>query len=178
MVDTSTGASGGVAVYADEIETNLLVGARLSGSNIEFTKVLPTSTSDGRFIFASSDVNTLVKATVSIAGMMDIAPEMLTTIFEQTFDIAASIFDQNATLSRAMLSRNEASLRGVPTFIADNIFLENLYLQTANLKQFVDFSILSPNYVPELDANLYQDTYVAYLGAMEAYRNGAFNHGF
>jgi hypothetical protein len=170
LVDTSTGASGGVAVYADEIETNLLVGARLSGSNIEFTKVSPTSTSDGRFIFASSDVNTLVKTTVSIAGMMDIASDRLTEIFEKTFDVAASVFDQNSTLSRAMLTRNEAALRGVPTFMADNVFLENLYLQTANLKQFVDFSALSPNYVPELDANLYQDTYVAYLNAMEAYR--------
>ncbi len=170
LVNASQGATGGVFAYADEITTNLTVGALFPNSNVEFSNITPFGTSEGSFLAASIGVNTLVKSTASLEGLMDISPALLEAIFSKTFDLSASIFDQNPDLSRAMLNSIETSLRSIPTFREDDILLDNLYLQTANLKQFFDFSTLSPSYVPELDANLYEDVYVAYLNAMESYQ--------
>ena len=80
-----------------------------------------------------------------------------------SFDMAASVYSQLPQTSLAMLDWVEKALRLAPVLRNSSGLAPSLYLQSANLAQFIRFATQNPGYVPGLNRSLYESTYDGYL---------------
>lgn len=168
---TQTANNATVAVFVDEIDTSFRVNTILPGFQFETQTIAASPDALGQFIAASNGNYNSTPITDALTSLLSIQQQNYLDVFNHSFDMAASVYDQAPQTSLAMLTWVERVLRAAPALRNQDAFTENLYLQVANLKQFIQFATQNDNYVPGLDRSLYESTYVAYLDAMEAYQD-------
>ncbi|QUM89639.1 hypothetical protein HWV03_12920 [Moritella sp. 36] len=169
-IDARTPNSVSLGIFAKNINDNINVITLLS-SGYEFDIAVPVTDGFGE-IYTISETGynkTVIKN--EIDGLIAIDSSPYLAVFNHSFDMAASIFDNAPELSVAMLDWVESVLRFTPVTIANDVELKSLYLQVSNLKQFIQLSYNNPNYVPSLNHDMYEYTYASYLAAMGAYED-------
>ncbi|MFT7684132.1 MAG: hypothetical protein ACI935_003655 [Moritella dasanensis] len=169
-IDARTSNSVSLGIFAKNINDNINV-ITLLPAGYEFDIVVPVSEGFGE-IYTISET-TYDKRTIEseIDALIAIESAPYLAIFNHSFDMAASIFDNAPELSLAMLDWVESVLRFMPVTIDQNVELDSLYLQISNLKQFIQLSYDNPHYVPGLNHDMYEYTYASYLDAMGAYED-------
>ncbi|NQZ93203.1 MAG: hypothetical protein HRT97_12800 [Moritella sp.] len=169
-IDARTSNSVSLGIFAKNINDNINV-ITLLPSGYEFDIVVPATDGFGEMYTISETVynKTVIKSEIDGLIALDSAPYL--AVFNHSFDMAASIFDNAPELSITMLDWVENVLRFMPLTIAENVELKSLYLQVSNLKQFIQLSYQNPNYVPGLSHDMYEYTYASYLDAMGAYED-------
>ncbi|WP_299495288.1 hypothetical protein [uncultured Shewanella sp.] len=160
-----------VGIFTQELTASLSTLAIQSDGHYDLTPLQASPLGQGQLITQLTGQHQTQHISGDLSGYLQLNLEGYQTVFEKSFDMAASMYDQDPTLSLNMLSWLESHLRLSPTVLQDNPFIANLYLQTANLKQFIEFSSQSENYVPYLDRQLYQATYASYLDTMQDYQS-------
>ncbi|QUM86229.1 hypothetical protein [Moritella sp. 28] len=159
-----------IGVFAEEVSANLSALVVYSDGRYELDAIESNKSGSGQLISLYSDRHQVQTVSGDISGYLQQNLEGHQQVFEKAFDMAASVYDQDPTLSIAMLTWLEKTLRAAPTVMAEHPFIANLYLQSVNLKQFTEFANKANNYVPYLDASLYQNTYAGYLDTMVDYQ--------
>ncbi|SGY90238.1 Putative uncharacterized protein [Moritella viscosa] len=169
-IDARTPNSVSLGIFAKNINDNINV-ITLLPSGYEFDIVVPVTDGFGEIYTISETVYNKTVIKNEIDGLIAIDSNPYLAVFNHSFDMAASIFDNAPELSVAMLDWVESVLRFMPVTIANNVELKSLYLQVSNLKQFIQLSYNNPNYVPSLNHDMYEYTYASYLAAMGAYED-------
>lgn len=169
-IDARTSNSVSLGIFAKNINDNINV-ITLLPSGYEFDIVVPVTDGFGEIYTISETVynKSVIKSEIDGLIAIDSAPYL--AVFNHSFDMAASIFDNAPELSITMLDWVENVLRFMPVTIAQNVELKSLYLQVSNLKQFIQLSYNNPHYVPGLSHDMYEYTYASYLDAMGAYED-------
>ncbi|SQD77625.1 hypothetical protein [Moritella yayanosii] len=169
-IDARSSNSVSLGIFAKNINDNINV-ITLLPSGYEFDIVVPVTDGFGEIYTISETVynKSVIKSEIDGLIAIDSAPYL--AVFNHSFDMAASIFDNAPELSITMLDWVENVLRFMPVTIAQNVELKSLYLQVSNLKQFIQLSYNNPHYVPGLSHDMYEYTYASYLDAMGAYED-------
>ncbi|WP_299006271.1 hypothetical protein [uncultured Shewanella sp.] len=170
-LDSSMQSNEMVGIFTQELTANLSTLAIQSDGHYDLTPIQASDLGQGQLITQLAGQHQTQDISGDLSGYLQLNLNGYQTVFEKTFDMAASIYDQNPSLSLSMLSWIESHLRLSPTVLENNPFLANLYLQAANLKQFIQYASQSDNYVPYLDSMLYQNTYSSYLDTMQDYQS-------
>ena len=169
-LDGSADSNELLGVFAEEVDVSLTSIAFYPDGSYNLDTITANEAGSGQLITVLSGQHQNQQVAGDLSGYLQQNLDAHQQVFEKTFDMAASIYDQNPALSISMLTWLETSLRSSPVVLENNPFIANLYMQTANLKQFVEFSNRGDNYVPYLDAGLYQSTYSSYLDTMGDYQ--------
>ncbi|PKG39119.1 hypothetical protein [Psychromonas sp. Urea-02u-13] len=169
-IDARTSNSVSLGIFTKNINNNINV-ITLLPSGYEFDIVVPVTDGFGAMYSVSETLynKRVIKSEIDALIAIESAPYI--AVFNHSFDMAASIFDNAPELSISMLDWVESVLRFMPVTIAQNAELKSLYLQVSNLKQFIQLSYNNPNYVPGLNHDMYEYTYASYLDAMGAYED-------
>ncbi len=159
-----------VAVFSQEVTASLNTIAFYPDGGYDLDSIVASETGSGQLITQLAGQHQVQNVSGDLSGYLQQNLNGHQEVFEKTFDMAASVYDQEPALSISMLTWLEKTLRSSPTVLENNPFIANLYMQSANLKQFIEFANQGNNYVPYLDQNLYQATYAGYLDTMADYQ--------
>lgn len=169
-IDARQGNTSTLVVFLDQIDTRLSAITILPSGQAKRDNFKPSANALGQIVSVSAAGYTNTPITSRQASLILVDADAHISIFNKSFDMAASIYDQKPQTSLAMLKWTESVLRVVPQIRAKDAFTEDLYLQIANLKQFIQFASQSKDYVPGLSKILYESIYSAYLDTMKAYQ--------
>ncbi|WP_298773483.1 hypothetical protein [uncultured Shewanella sp.] len=169
-LDSAAQSNEMVGIFTQELTANLSTLAIQPDGHYDLTSIQASTLGQGQLITQLTGLHKTQDISGDLSGYLQLNLNGYKTVFEKTFDMAASIYDQNPSLSLKMLTWIESYLRSSPTVLEENPFIANLYLQAANLKQFIEYASQSDNYVPYLDRQLYQNTYSSYLDTMQDYQ--------
>lgn len=169
-LDGATDSTSLVGVFSDEVSAQLEVISFYPDVSFDIDTITASGDDLGELITLVAGQRNKMPINGDITGYLQFNPDAYQAVFNKTFDMAASVYDQNPQLSIDMLTWLEEHLGAAAGLRNTNALLANLYLQTANLKQFVEFAGQSDKYVPYLDRSLYETTYASYLDVMENYQ--------
>ncbi|PCK30470.1 hypothetical protein [Pseudoalteromonas piscicida] len=170
-VDTQNAQASTLAIMADKVETNINIITTHSPSDGEIERFSVAPDSFGTLYQVVQGNKFTTPISPELTSLISVHKEYFLDAFEKSFDMAASIYDQNPALSIEMLSWPESILNAASDVRESSVQAKNFYLQLANFKQFLSYATLNKNYVPSLSRDFYELTIKAYIDAMEAYQN-------
>lgn len=169
-LDGGTDSTSFVSVFTDEVSASLNVISFYPDFSFDVDTISASGSDLGETISLRAGQHNRMPINGDITGYFQFNLDAYQSLLNQTFDMAASIYDQNPQLSNDMLTWLGEKLGAAIGLRDANELMANLYLQTMSFKQFVEFSAQSDRYIPYLDRSLYQSTYASYLEVMENYQ--------
>ncbi len=162
------GAVSSITIIAQDIETPFSVSAHQADGSIKYERVDLKNTSGTSILLAGKNYRK-VDLTKNYASSLQLGKDSFSGVINRSFDMAASIYDQEPETSLKMLNWLEESMRKSGNTVANDPVLEDLYLQTLAFQSFAQQSSRKNNFVPYLDRSLYQNKFAAYLDTMMAF---------
>lgn len=164
-------SSGSFSVVSNDIKADIHVVSLYENFDFDYDVLSSKEDSLGTLVSLSGEKRIIVDIDPSLfGGFYPINQSYFQDFFGNVFDMAISTYDQKPDLSIAMLTWVEKLLSAVPEITSHTQVLSDLYLQSANAKQFIQHSIASVNYIPKLSSSLYKEIYSQYLDTMGAYQ--------
>lgn len=154
-------------IYSDNVskESKIII--------MDPSSAIPINVDDGsffRYYNINGNANIEQSDELDITGFIASLPERKTFIFDQAFDLASSVYDQNPELSISILDWYSRLLIKSKKLIEGNSEFSDLYNAIKILYSFYESNNRSANYIPELKHNVYSDSYQTILSAMSAYQ--------
>ncbi|EPS8933215.1 hypothetical protein ACVJEA_001833 [Vibrio cholerae] len=154
-------------IYSDNVskESKIII--------MDPSSAIPVNVDNGsffRYYNINGNANIEQSDELDITGFIASLPERKTFIFDQAFDLASSVYDQNPELSISILDWYSRLLIKSKKLIEGNSDFSDLYNAIKMLYSFYESNNRSANYVPDLKHNVYSESYQTILSAMSAYQ--------
>ncbi|WP_282131261.1 hypothetical protein [Pseudoalteromonas aliena] len=174
-LDTQKAQASTLVLVADSVEAkiNIVTAHSSSDGELERFSVEPKSFGTLYQVFQGNKFTRPISS--DLISLISVHKEYILDVFEKSFDMAVSIYDQNPALSLEMLTWAESILNSAHSVRESTSQSKNFYLQLANFKQFLSYATINENYVPSLSLDFYKLTLKTYIEAMEAYQ-GSYNN--
>ena len=159
--------SGLFYLIADKVETDIHLLTDGDVKKIDTTlghKVRFVQFSGGLTHFEQND-------DLNLVAFIDAIHNKKTFLFDQAFDTGASIFDQDSNLSLEMLNWYSKALGQSQGLLEKNQDFTNLFQSLKSMAIFVTANQKSGDYLPNLNMDVYSQSYGTLLSAMNAYQS-------
>jgi len=153
-------------IVAKEIKDNVFVMQKYNSIEVK------TDAGENFTYYNSQGIEGLYQDNnTNVEGLIASLPENKTFIFDQGFDLGASMYDQKPELSLQMLDWYAKVLGKSEPLLTKNKDFANLYHSLKSLQMFVELNQKAGDYIPKLKLDVYSDSYETILHSMAAYQS-------